>query len=357
MQAITIGLDIAKNVMQVHGVDASGAVVTRKRLSRAKTLEFFKSQGPCLVGMEACGSAHYWGREIAALGHRTRLIPPIYVKPYVKRSKTDAADAAAISRRMHSIRPGEAVDRPHMRFVPVKSAQAQGQALIYTTRTLLVAQRTALANALRSHMNEFGVIAAKGPEGLTALLATLRSDDARLPELAREGLKTLADTMAATQKQIAKLDARIAKLIKSDPTCRRLLAVPTIGVVTAGSLAAMAGDLTRFRSGRDFAAWLGVTPRQNSSGDKVRLGGITKAGDKGLRTLLVMGALAVIRHARGNPAKCIGPKNSAGRASAWLTKMLERRPPLVAAVALAAKTARIVWAMIVRGEEYRLADA
>ena len=341
MQAITIGLDIAKNVMQVHGVDASGAVVTRKRLSRAKTLEFFKSQGPCLVGMEACGSAHYWGREIAALGHWTRLIPPVYVKPYVKRSKTDAADAAAIC---------EAVDRPHMRFVPVKSAQAQGQALIYTTRALLVAQRTALANALRSHMNEFGVIAAKGPEGLTALLATLRSDDSRLPELAREGLKTLADTMAATQKQIA-------KLIKSDPTCRRLLAVPTIGVVTAGSLAAMAGDLTRFRSGRDFAAWLGVTPRQNSSGDKVRLGGITKAGDKGLRTLLVMGALAVIRHARGNPAKCIGPKNSAGRASAWLTKMLERRPPLVAAVALAAKTARIVWAMIVRGEEYRLADA
>jgi transposase len=348
MQAITIGLDIAKNVMQVHGVDASGAVVTRKRLSRAKTLEFFKSQGPCLVGMEACGSAHYWGREIAALGHRTRLIPPVYVKPYVKRSKTDAADAAAIC---------EAVDRPHMRFVPVKSAQAQGQALIYTTRALLVAQRTALANALRSHMNEFGVIAAKGPEGLTALLATLRSDDSRLPELAREGLKTLADTMAATQKQIAKLDARIAKLIKSDPTCRRLLAVPTIGVVAAGSLAAMAGDLTRFRSGRDFAAWLGVTPRQNSSGDKVRLGGITKAGDKGLRTLLVMGALAVIRHARGNPAKGIGPKNSAGRASAWLTKMLERRPPLVAAVALAAKTARIVWAMIVRGEEYRLADA
>ena len=347
MQATTIGLDIAKNVMQVHGVDALGAVVVRKRLSRAKTLGFFKSLSPCLVGMEACGGAHYWGREIAALGHETRLIPPIYVKPYVKRSKTDAADAAAIC---------EAVDRPHMRFVPVKSEQGQAQALIYTTRGLLVAQRTALANALRSHLGEFGIIAAKGPEGLASLLAVLRAEDSRLPALAREGLNALADTMAATEKQIDKLDARIAKLIRSDATCRRLLAVPTIGAVAAGSLVAMAGDLSRFRSGRDFAAWIGLTPRQNSSGDKVRLGRITKAGDKNLRTLLVMGALSVIRHVRGNAAKGIAPKNSAGRASTWLAKMLERRPPLVAAVALAAKTARIVWAMITRGEHYRLAD-
>ena len=288
------------------------------------------------------------GREITALGHETRLIPPVYVKPYVKRSKTDAADAAAIC---------EAVDRPHMRFVPVKSEQAQAVALIYKTRGLLVAQRTALANALRSHLSEFGIIAAKGPEGLARLLAVLGSEDSGLPELACEGLNAMVDTMAAMQKQIAQLDARIAKTVRSDATCRRLLAVPTIGPVAAGSLVALAGDLARFRSGRDFAAWLGLTPRQDSSGDKVRLGRITKAGDKGLRTLLVMGALSVIRHARGDAAKGIKPQASAGRASEWLTKMLERRPPLVVAVALAAKTARIVWAMITRGEEYRLTDA
>jgi len=348
MQAITIGLDIAKNVMQVHGVDASGAVVARKRLSRAKTLDFFRSLSPCLVGMEACGGAHHWARQIAALGHEVRIIPPIYVKPYVKRSKTDAADAAAIC---------EAVSRPHMRFVPVKSEQTQALALIYTTRSLLVAHHTALSNALRSHLSEFGVIAAKGEAGLAALLAIVSCGDPRLQELAREGLNALVDTMSATHKQIGKLDGRIAKIIKGDAACRRLQAVPGIGPVSAGALVALSGDLGRFASGRDFAAWLGLTPRQDSSGDKVRLGRITKAGDKGLRTLLVMGALAIVRYVRGNAAKKIKPRDSAGRASQWLRGLLARRPPLVAAVALAAKTARIVWAMITRGEKYRPAAA
>jgi transposase len=348
MQANTIGLDIAKNVMQVHGVDASGAVGLRQRLSRAKTLDFFKRLRPCLVGMEACGSAHHWARQIAALGHEVRMIPPVYVKPYVKRSKTDAADAAAIC---------EAVSRPHMRFVPVKSEAAQALALIYKTRGLLVAQRAALANSLRAHLGEFGIIAAQGPAGMTALTAVVRAGDARLPELAREGLSALADAMQATEAQTGKLDARIAAMIKGDAACRRLQAVPGVGPVAAGTLTALAGDLSRFRSGRDFAAWLGLTPRQNSSGDKVRLGKITKAGDKGLRTLPVMGALAVIRHTRGNPAKGIKPLASAGRAAEWLSGLLARRPPLVAAVALAAKTARIVWAMITRGETYKLAAA
>lgn len=348
MQVTTIGLDIAKNVLQVHGVDALGAVVERKRLSRAKTLEFFKEQKPCLVGMEACGSAHYWGRQIAALGHDVRLISPAYVKPYVKRSKTDAADAAGIC---------EAVSRPHMRFVPVKSEQTQAVALIYKTRSLLVAQRTALANALRAHFGEAGIIAAQGPAGFATLVTRLRCEDHGLKDLARVGLLIMADLIVATEDQIGKLDAQIKVLIKNDETCQRLQEVPGIGPVAAGTLMALSGDVSRFRSGRDFAAWLGLTPRQNSSGDKVRLGRITKAGDKGLRTLLVLGAMALIRHTRGNPDKGIKPMASAGEATPWLRKLLERRPPLVAAVALAAKTARIVWAMMAKGEKYRQVQA
>lgn len=344
MKAITIGLDIAKNVMQVHGVDAAGAVVERKRLSRAKLLDFFQGAAPCLVGIEACGSAHHWARQIAGFGHDVRLIPPVYVKPYVKRSKTDAADAAAIC---------EAVGRPHMRFVPVKSEETQALALVYKTRSLLVAQRTALSNSIRAHLAEFGIVAAQGPAGLAALTQVALGQDPRLPALAREGLACLAGTIDATQLQIDKLDARIAAVVKGDKNCRALQAVPGIGPVAAGTLVALSGDLARFASGRDFAAWLGLTPRQNSSGDKTRLGKITKAGDKGLRTLLVLGAMAVIRHTRGNPAKGIAAKASAGAASAWLTGLLARRPPLVAAVALAAKTARIVWAMLTRGEAYR----
>ncbi|HEX6831185.1 MAG TPA: IS110 family transposase [Methyloceanibacter sp.] len=334
MNVTTIGFDIAKQVIQVHGADAAGTVTVRKRLSRAGVLGFFARLGPCLVGMEACGGAHYWARELSLLGHTVRLIPPIYVKPYVKRSKTDAADAAAIC---------EAVGRPHMRFVPVKSRDDQALAQAYKTRGLLVAQRTALVNTLRAHLTEFGVVAPLGPAGSARLLALVRAGEGDLPELARETLGELADMIEATQARIAAFDDKLKRLAVADQASRRLMKIPGVGPVAAGTLRALAGDVKRFRTGRDFAAWLGLTPRQNSSGNKVRIGSISKAGNRELRTLLVMGQMAVLRQALATPAK----------ASAWLAGMIKRRPRLVVAVAMAAKTARVIWAMLARGESYR----
>lgn len=334
MNVTTIGFDIAKGVIQIHGVDACGAVVVRKRMSRAGTLSFFSRLQRCLVGMEACGGAHQWARDLAAFGHEVRLISPLYVKPYVKRSKTDAADAAAIC---------EAVGRPHMRFVPVKSRADQALAQAYKTRGLLVAQRTALVNALRAHLTEFGIVAPLGPAGAAKLIGLVEAADTDLPELTREVLGELVGMIAATQARIAALDARLARLAAEDEACRRLMAVPGVGPVAAGTIRALAGDVRRFKTGRDFAAWLGLTPRQNSSGDKVRIGAISKAGNRELRTLLVLGQMAVLRHARATPAK----------ASAWLAALIQRRPPLVVAVAMAAKTARVIWAMLARGEAYR----
>ena len=334
MNVTTIGFDIAKGVIQIHGVDAVGSVTLRKRMSRAGALKFFGGLKPCLIGMEACGGAHFWARELAGFGHTVRLISPIYVKPYVKRSKTDAADAAAIC---------EAVSRPHMRFVPIKSREDQALAQAYKTRGLLVAQRTALVNALRAHLTEFGIVAPLGPTGAARLIGLVRTDVEPLPELARRTLRELADMIEATQARIAAFDAQLKELAATDEASRRLMKVPGVGPVAAGTLRALAGDVTRFRTGRDFAAWLGLTPRQNSSGDKVRLGAISKAGNRELRTLLVMGQLAVLRYALANPAK----------ASPWLAGMIKRRPPLVVAVAMAAKTARVIWAMLARGESYR----
>ena len=334
MNIITSGFDIAKGVIQIHGVDASGVVTARKRLSRSGALSFFARQKPCLVGMEACGGAHYWARELASLGHTVRLISPLYVKPYVKRSKTDAADAAAIC---------EAVSRPHMRFVPVKSRESQALAQAYKTRGLLVAQRTALVNALRAHLTEFGIVAPLGPAGAARLIGLTRARDGQLPDLSYEVLGELADMIEVTQARIAAFDARLKRLAAGDEACRRLMKVPGIGPVAAGTIRALAGDVARFSKGRDFAAWLGLTPRQNSSGDRVRIGAISKAGNRELRTLLVLGQMAVLRYARAKPAK----------ASAWLLGMMKRRPPLVVAVAMAAKTARIIWAMLARGETYR----
>jgi len=334
MNVTTIGFDIAKGVIQIHGVDAAGLVTLRKRLSRKGALSFFARLKPCLIGMEACGGAHYWARELASFGHQVRMISPLYVKPYVKRSKTDAADAAAIC---------EAVSRPHMRFVPVKSRQDQALAQAYKTRGLLVAQRTALVNALRAHLTEFGIVAPLGPAGAARLIALVRARQERLPDLAYQTLAALADMIESTQARIALFDGRLERLAADDEASQRLRQVPGVGPVAAGTIRALVGDVSRFKTGRDFAAWLGLTPRQNSSGDKVRIGAISKAGNRELRTLLVMGQLAVLRYVRATPA----------RASAWLAGMIKRRPPLVVAVAMAAKTARIIWAMLARGEAYR----
>lgn len=334
MNVTTIGFDIAKGVIQIHGVDAAGAVTLRKRLPRAGALKLFASLEPCLIGMEACGGAHHWARELASFGHKVRLISPLYVKPYVKRSKTDAADAAAIC---------EAVSRPHMRFVPVKSRGEQALAQAYKTRGLLVAQRTALINALRAHLTEFGIVAPLGHLGVARLIALVRTKEEPLPELAYETLAELAGMIEATHARILTFDARLKRLAAASEPSRRLMKVPGVGPVAAGTIHALAGDMTRFKKGRDFAAWLGLTPRQNSSGSKVRIGAISKAGNRELRSLLVMGQLAVLRHALAKPAK----------ASPWLAAMIKRRPRLVVAVAMAAKTARVIWAMLARGEIYR----
>jgi transposase len=334
MQVTTIGLDIAKLVFQVHGVDAGGKVVIRTRLSRGQVRRFFEQLAPCLIGIEACATAHYWARELRAFGHDVRLMPAHYVKPYVKRSKNDAADAEAIC---------EAVTRPTMRFVPVKTPEAQALALIHRIRTQLVGQRTAMLNALRAGLAEFGVITAQGLRGATEVLGIAAAGDERVPLFVRGAYTMMADAIRTVEGRLGELDLQIATSSKGDDTCRRLSTIPGIGPVTSSTIVALAGDVSRFSSGRDFAAWIGLTPRQNSTGGKTRLGRITKAGDQTLRTLFVLGAFAIIKRARINPAK----------ASPWLVSLLSRRPALVAAVALANKMARIVWAILTRGGSYR----
>jgi transposase len=334
MQVTTVGLDIAKLVFQVHGVDAEGHVVIRRRLSRGQVRRFFEELSPCLVGIEACGTAHYWARELRALGHDVRLMPAHYVKPYVKRQKNDAADAEAIC---------EAVTRPSMRFVPVKTPQAQALALIHRIRTQFVGQRTAMLNALRAGFAEFGIIAAQGLRGATELLKIAAAGDERIPMSLRGIYTMMADAIRTVEARLEGLDRQIAAAAKGDDTCKRLSTIPGIGPVTSSTIVALAGDVSRFSSGRDFAAWIGLTPRQNSTGGKSKLGRITKAGDQTLRTLFVLGAFAIIKRARINPAK----------ASPWLLSLMGRRPAMVAAVALANKTARIAWAILTRGGSYR----
>jgi transposase len=335
MRSITIGLDIAKRVFQAHGVDAAGRVVLRRKLQRAEVLGFFAGLPPGLVGIEACGTAHHWAREIAALGHEVRLMPAGYVKPYVKRGKTDAADAEAIC---------EAVTRPSMRFVPVKSAEQQAVLMLHRSRDLLVRQRTMLVNALRGHLGEFGVIAPQGASGVAELLAALLVEPAApLPPLARRALGGLAAELAALDARVADIEAAILAWHKESEASRRLAAIPGVGPITASAIVASVGDPAQFRSARHFAAWIGLVPKQHSSGGKPRQGGISKQGDRRLRRLLVLGAIAVIRHARTRAA----PGN------AWLRGLLERRPAKLAAVAQANKTARIVWALLTSGGHYR----
>ncbi|UEM07108.1 IS110 family transposase (plasmid) [Skermanella rosea] len=335
MSAAFIGLDLAKSVFQVHGVDAQGKVVVTKRLRRDAVLAFFANLPVCVVGMKACAGSHFWARELARLGHTVRLMAPQYVKPYVKRQKNDRADAEAIC---------EAVQRPSMRFVAVKSEEQQSTLAIHRVRETLVAQKTQLINALRAHLAEFGIIAPQGVGKvvqLTAVVADL--EDTRVPVLARSVLQSLVDQLRDTERRIEELDARLAEQARESKVCQRLMTVPGIGPITATALAATVGDATIFASGRHLAAWLGLVPRQNSSGGRERLGSISKAGDGYLRRLLVHGARAVMRWQ--------------GKTSPWLAGLLKRRPVNVAVVALANKLARIAWAVMARGEDYRKPDA
>ena len=336
MQISTIGLDLAKHVFQVHGVDEAGQVVIRRQLRRHQVLAFFSALPACLVGMEACGSAHYWARELQALGHEVRLMPPAYVKPYVRRQKNDAADAAAIC---------EAVTRPSMRFVPVKSAEAQGVLLLHRTRALLVRQRTMLIDALRAHLSEFGHVAAQGNAGVTELagLVCRSAQVSGVPQVALPALAVLGQQIAEFNVAIAKLERAIRAEYTSNPVSRRLATIPSIGPLTASAIAATVPDATLFRSGREFAAWLGLVPGQNSTGGKTRLGPITKKGDRYLRCLLVLGATSMLRRPGG-----LSPRHRA-----WLQTLLSKKKPRVASVALANKIARIAWAVLAKGTSYR----
>jgi transposase len=338
MQVATIGLDLAKHVFQVHGVDAGGGVVIRKRLKRSEVSAFFESLEPCLVGMEACSTSHYWAREIGRFGHTVRLMPPAYVKPYVKRGKNDAADAEAIC---------EAVTRPNMRFVAVKTPDQQASLLLHRARRLLVQQRTMTANAIRSHVAEFGIIVGQGIRNVRPLAEeAIREGGTGLPADAVEIVRLLTAQLAALDDRIAHVEARIEALHRTNPISRLIATIPGVGPITATAIAASVPDPSIFRSGRDFAAWLGLTPRQNSSGGKERLGGITKRGDTYIRHLLFVGARNVIRY----------PKARAAAGASWIDALVARRSKTVAAVALANKMARIAWAMMTTGEVYRSAQ-
>jgi transposase len=335
LQISTIGLDLAKQVFQVHGVDAGGAVVLRRRLRRSEVVKFFSTLPGCLVGIEACATAHHWARELSALGHEVRLIPPSYVRPYVRRGKTDAADAEAIC---------EAVSRPSMRFVPLKSAEQQSALMLHRSRDLLVRQRTMLVNAVRGHFAEFGIVAPQGIRRVGELAALLIEEDATtLPPAARQALRALLAQLQALDEQIASLEAAIVASHRDNEASRRLASIPGVGPITASAVVASVADARQFRSARHFAAWLGLTPRSHSTGGKERLGGISKQGDPYLRRLLVTGATCVIRYAR---------KKAPGEGG-WVKALLARRPARLVSVALANKMARIVWALLVRGNTYR----
>ena len=334
-EVITIGVDLAKNVFQVHGVDAEGDVVIGRQLRRSRVLPFFKKLPPCLIGMEACATAHHWARQLIEFGHEVKLMPPHYVKPYVKRGKNDAADAAAIC---------EAVTRPTMRFVSVKGAEQQSVLMLHRTRELLVRQRTMLINAIRSHMAELGIVAPVGVPQVKKLLRIIAdTDDARLPSLARTCLESLARQFLSLHDEIHAAEKRIHAWHRMSEVSRRLETIPGVGPIIASALAASITDPGVFKNGRELATWIGLVPRQNSTGGKQRLGKISKQGDQYLRWLLVAGAMSVIMHAKRR-----GTTNLP-----WLADIIARKPAKVAAVALANKTARIVWVLLRHGGTYQ----
>ncbi len=333
MKITTVGLDLAKNVFQVHGIDEAGEVVVRKTLRRRQMIPFFSKLEPCLIGMEACGTSHHWAREITALGHAVKLMPPAYVKPYVKRGKTDAADAEAIC---------EAVTRPTMRFVAIKSPEQQSILALHRTRDLLIRQRTQLVNMIRAQLAEFGMVVAKGIQHALRLAGQLVEGAAPdIPALAVKVIVALAEQLGELQARIGNLDKELKAWSRDNAVVKRLQTIPGIGIVTASALAATVADPHQFTSGRQFAAWLGLTPRANSSGGKERMGRISKMGDRYLRRLLVSGMTAQGQSVRRNP-----------EAHPWVVGLLRRKPAKLVAVAMANKAARIAWVIMTREETY-----
>ena len=335
MEITTVGLDLAKSIFQVHAVDGAGQVVVRKALRRAQVLPFFAKLPPCLIGMEACGTSHHWARELVKVGHEVRLMPPAYVKPYVKRGKTDAADAEAIC---------EAVTRPSMRFVPAKSAEQQAALALHRTRDLLVKQRTQLVNMVRGLLAEFGIEMARGLHHALRLAARLSAGGAaEVPVLAQRVVTGLADQIGVVQARLAALEKELLAWHRSSELSQRLATIPGVGVISATALAASVIEPERFRSGRQFAASLGLTPLQNCSGGKERMGRISRMGDRYLRRLLVVGMTSLVRRARTKP-EAVDPR---------FTAMLGRKPARVVTVAAANRTARVAWAIMTRGDSYR----
>lgn len=331
MEIRVVGLDIAKQVFQIHAADEKGRAIAQAKLRRAQVLDYFRKLPPCLVGMEACATAHHWARELMALGHDVRLMPPAYVKPYVKRNKTDAADAQAIA---------EAVTRPTMRFVAVKSAEQQAKLMLHRVRELLVRQRTMLATALRAHLAEFGIVAPQGIHRVEKL--ALEVHDPAVPPLARQALMLLVDELASVWRRIEEIEKRLVALHRADEVSRRLASIPGVGPITAMAIASTVPDPSMFRSAREFAAWLGLTPKSHSSGGKDRLGRISKRGDRYIRHLLYVGAGNAIRFAKARAAS----------GEAWIRGLQARRPPKVVIIALANKMARIAWALMMKEERF-----
>jgi transposase len=333
MNIVTIGIDIAKDVFQIHGVCRDGKVMVSRQLRRQQLLPYLRQLTPCTVGLEACPGAHHWARQITALGHDVRLMPPQYVKPYVKRQKNDSADAEAIC---------EAVTRPTMRFIAFKTEEQQAVLMLHRTRELLIRQKTMFINSLRGQLGELGIIAPQGRTGLAELVRLVSDEKVHLPALVRDAMLLLVSQLKETVSRITVMDQRIVCWHRSNEVSRRLESIPGVGPLTASVIAASVVDGKQFRNGRQFAAWLGLVPRQSSTGGKSRLGRITKWGDSYIRKLLVVSSCALIRYAR--------EKSSS---ASWLANLLVRRPAKVAAVAMANKTARIIWAVLTQEREFR----